>query len=99
MTVKKLKLDKSDSYNASTTLFVYPNGIEYDKNKFYIGVNSTYTDDIGTINNSGIWTFASYGTDKRALSYEFPLDSCSAVQNVKILSSDTSSTLCTSNAN
>lgn len=99
VTVKKLKLNKSNSYNASSSLFVYPNAIEYDKNKFYIWITASYTDDAGTTNRSGIWTFASYGTDKRALSYEFPLDSCSCVQNVKITQVDTVSTLCTSNAN
>lgn len=98
MTSKKLKLNKSNSYNASTTLFVYPRGIEYDKNKFYIGINASYTDTTWTTNQSGIWTFTTYWTDKRALSYEFPLNDCSAVQNVKIMSNDSSSTLVTSSA-
>ena len=83
-TIKKIKLNKSNSYNTSTTLFVYPNGIEYDKNKFYIGITASYTDSNGTVNQSGIWTWSEYGTDNKALSYEYPLSSVSAVKNVKI---------------
>jgi hypothetical protein len=56
---------------------VFPNGMAYDRGKFYVAVNGT---DIDGNDASGIWTYSQFGGDDTpVLSYEFPCGKVGAI--------------------